>query len=108
MPGIQRRLGRSALRQDARILKVIRAIRILDKWVPSDEPSAIILVRSLRGFKGVRVAGSYRGCRWSVTLYGGNFYLVEVDGRETVPFNMPLHVVNFINATINLTHGRRR
>ena len=82
----------------ARMAKVIRMIRILDHSVPADAPTAIIPTTSLRGFKGVRVEGVSSGIPWSVTLYGGNFYLVHVSGTETVTLDTPLHVVNHLRA----------
>lgn len=87
----------------ASLTKVIRMIQILDRMVPADAPTTITPVKSMRGFKGVRIDGTTAGVPWSVTLYGGNFYLVHVANTETVTMSIPLHVVNHLNA-----HLRRR
>ena len=80
--------------------KFVRLVRILDRWVPTDAPTGIIPVTSLRGVKGLRVSGTTEGRGWSVELYGGNFYLVKIDGLEARDVRAPLHVLNFLRANL--------
>ena len=83
--------------------KFTRLVRILDQQIPTDAPTGIIPITSLRGFRGYKVQGLTEGRQWSVELYGGNFYLVWVQGYEAKPLNLPLHVVNHLRAHLHLT-----
>jgi hypothetical protein len=103
---MQRRVGNALGRRSASIAKTVRIIRILDRFVPSDAPTAIIPVVSLRGNQGYKVQGETYGRPWSVELYGGNFYLVKIHGLEAAPFSIPLHVLNYLRA--HLLKGHRR
>ena len=78
--------------------KVIRMIRILDKCVPSDAPTEIEEVTSQKGFHGVRVSGATGGRAWSIDLYGGNFYLMRIEGLRDTDMRTPIGVVNFLRA----------
>lgn len=95
---MQRRVGTSLARRVPNVAKTIRIIQILDRFVPSDAPTGIIPVVSLRGHQGYKVQGTTHDRPWSVELYGGNFYLVKIHGLEATPFNLPLHVVNYLRA----------
>ena len=104
-----RRIG-NPLRRRVSVDKFVRLVRILDRWIPvdgEDGKTAIIPLTSLRGFQGYRVAGITGSRRWSVDLFGGNFYLVKVEGQETVNLNLPLHVINYLRRHLRLTHERR-
>lgn len=91
----------------ASLPKVIRLIRILDRLVPTDAPTSITQVTSLRGFRGTRIKGTTAGVSWDVTLFGGNFYLVNIANTESVALSMPLHVVNHLNAHLRRQIGAR-
>ena len=93
--------------------KFIRLVHILDRWIPLDpdangcaQKTDIIPLTSLRGFKGYRVTGTTRSVRWSVDLFGGNYYLVHLDGLETQTFHVPLHVVNYLRRYLKLRNER--
>ena len=86
------------LTRQPNVNKFARLVKILDRWVPADEPTGIIPIASQRGFKGFRVSGVTGGREWSVDLFGGNFYLVQIAGLEPVPLRLPLHVVNHLKA----------
>lgn len=103
-----RRPGTSLARRAANLPKTVRIIQILDRFVPSDAPTAIIPVVSLKGQHGFKVQGETDGRPWSVELWGGNFYLVKIQGLEPVPMNIPLHVVNYLRAHLLKGQSRAR
>lgn len=105
---MQRRVGSSLARRVPNIPKTIRMIQILDRLVPTDAPTAIIPVVSLRGHQGYKVQGETAGRPWSVELYGGNFYLVKIQGLEASSFSIPLHVVNYLRAHLLKGHASVR
>ena len=94
-----RRLGKP-LSRPVSLTKVIRIIKILDRFVPTDAPTGIIPVTSLRGFSGYKISGATNGRAWSVELYGGNFYLVKIQGLEARDMRVPLYVVNHLRANL--------
>lgn len=107
-----RRVG-NPLNRRVSMDKFVRLVRILDRWIPTDlgadgqpQKTAIIPVTSLRGFKGYRVRGVTHSHTWTVDLFGGNFYLVKVDGYEATSLNLPLHVVNHLRRCLQLRHER--
>ena len=92
-----RRVG-NPLARNVSTAKFVRLVRILDRHLQSDGPTGIIPITSLRGFTGYKVAGSTNGRPWSVTLFGGNFYLTHIHGLEDSKFHTPLHVLNHLRA----------
>ena len=92
-----RRVG-NPLARNVSTVKFVRLVRILDRHLESDAPTGIIPIRSLRGFTGCKVSGTTKGRPWSVTLFGGNFYLVRIHGLEDSKFHTPLHVLNYLRA----------
>ena len=107
-----RRVG-NPLNRRVSLNKFIRLVHILDRWIPTDsgcdgqpQKADIIPLTSLRGFKGYRVSGITRSSRWSVDLFGGNFYVVSVEGQESQKFNVPLHVVNYLRRCFQLRNER--
>jgi hypothetical protein len=82
--------------------KFVRLVRILDRWVPTDHPTAIIPITSLRGFNGYKVRGTTYNIPWSVELYGGNCYIVKVEGFDSQRLSVPLHVLNYLRSHLNL------
>ena len=69
--------------QGASVAKVVRLVHALDAQIATEAPASIMEVKSEKGFRGFRVAGTTTGQTWSVDLYGGNCYIVRVDGFET-------------------------
>lgn len=69
--------------QGASASKVVRLVHALDAQIAVDTPTSIMEVKSEKGFRGFRVAGSTAGQTWTVDLFGGNCYIVRVDGFET-------------------------
>ena len=107
-----RRVG-NPLGRKASLHKFTRLVGILDRWVPVDpDPSGkpqrtdIMPVRSARGFPGFRVCGVTNSRPWAVDLYGGNFYLVRIEGFEASPFNLPLHVLNHLRRCLQIRNER--
>ena len=92
-------IGRPLTRKTS-LDKFVRMVRILDAHIPTETPTAIIPVTSLKGFKGFKIQGVTNNKPWSVELYGGNFYLVKVFGLEPIDSRMPLHVLNFLRAKL--------
>lgn len=80
--------------------KAVRLVHILDAKVKSDAPTAIIQVESEKGFIGIRVSGITGGVGWSVELYGGNCYIVRVDGFQSERQNTPLRVLHLLHARL--------
>lgn len=74
--------------------KATRLVRILDARVRTDEPTGIFQVESDKGCIGVRVAGTTGGVPWSVDLYGGSCYVVQVHGFQSERVDSPLRVLN--------------
>ena len=82
------------------LAKFARLVKILDSCIRTDEPTAIIQVTSARGFSGLRVQGTTQQVSWSVDLFGGNFYLIKVNGFQPVKSSIPLHVINILKAKL--------
>lgn len=80
--------------------KAIRLVRILDQQVRADLPTAIMQVESEKGFIGVRVSGTTGGVGWSVDLYGGNCYVVRVDGFPSERQNTPIRVLHLLHSRL--------
>jgi len=96
---MQRRPGKALAAKD-NLPKLIRLVRILDLHVGTDEPTTIIPVTSLRGFKGHRIKGVTEDLPWEVELWGSNFYIVKIQGFLPADFRFPLYVLNFLLARI--------
>jgi hypothetical protein len=80
--------------------KAIRLVQILDAQVKADAPTAIMEVESEKGFVGLRVSGATGGVSWKVDLYGGNCYIVRIDGFESEQRTTPLHVVHLLQTRL--------
>ena len=89
-----------ALKRKVNQPKAIRLVRILDAQVKSDVPTAIMEVESEKGFLGIRVSGTTHGVGWSVDLYGGNCYVVRVNGFQPERQTTPIRVIHLLQARL--------
>ena len=80
--------------------KTVRLIRILDAQIQTDQPTDIITVKSEKGFIGTRVSGCTQGVPWTVDLYGGCCYIVNVQGYQSEQKNTPLRVVTLLRSQL--------
>ena len=83
--------------------KAVRFVQALDNQVPADAPTSITVVVSAKGVPGVRVSGITRGKAWDAELYGGNFYLLKVQGLETTTVPSLLSALLFLRRHLTPT-----
>lgn len=86
--------------REINVPKATRLVRVLDARVQTDEPTGIFQVESDKGCVGVRVSGTTGGVPWTVDLYGGSCYVVQVQGYQSERVDSPLRVLNSLRTKL--------